>query len=355
MSPWTRPTPGSGAGPVGGGADWRRRPGGPQCRPLTRALVRRQGDSMSTPERGASAITLDRDRQGHHPRAPGGRAHAVRQAGSRGRAVTGRGAPARPAPDRELGHAGGGRDRSPAGGFRPPGHDRPAGRGRPAGHRREADAVPEVAYVVITSGGFDLLAEVVCEGTEDCSRCSTTSSGRCPASPRPTPSPTCTSRSRPTAGAPADRSPPAGPRAHGRDLASRRGRLVVVLAGCSSSGGEAATTTTRPPNADRPDGHRGRLLQRVAPAHRPGTGHRRRPYLQRGRQHRGAAGHRQELATHAPASIAGPTARYTVVIAAVADALAQQSPTSATTPAHQLSPGQHGRAGPIPATHCPKA
>ena len=28
-------------------------------------------------------------------------------------------------------------------------------------------AVPEVAYVVITSGGFDLLAEVVCEGTEE--------------------------------------------------------------------------------------------------------------------------------------------------------------------------------------------
>ena len=27
--------------------------------------------------------------------------------------------------------------------------------------------VPEVAYVVITSGGFDLLAEVVCEGTEE--------------------------------------------------------------------------------------------------------------------------------------------------------------------------------------------
>ncbi len=28
-------------------------------------------------------------------------------------------------------------------------------------------AVPEVAYVVITSGGYDLLAEVVCEGTEE--------------------------------------------------------------------------------------------------------------------------------------------------------------------------------------------
>lgn len=27
--------------------------------------------------------------------------------------------------------------------------------------------VPEVAYVVITSGGFDLLCEVVCEGTEE--------------------------------------------------------------------------------------------------------------------------------------------------------------------------------------------
>jgi Lrp/AsnC family transcriptional regulator for asnA, asnC and gidA len=31
----------------------------------------------------------------------------------------------------------------------------------------ELSEVPEVAYVVITSGGFDLLAEVVCEGTEE--------------------------------------------------------------------------------------------------------------------------------------------------------------------------------------------
>jgi Lrp/AsnC family transcriptional regulator, regulator for asnA, asnC and gidA len=35
------------------------------------------------------------------------------------------------------------------------------------GIAEKLSSVPEVAYVVITSGGFDLLCEVVCEGTEE--------------------------------------------------------------------------------------------------------------------------------------------------------------------------------------------
>ena len=43
------------------------------------------------------------------------------------------------------------------------GHDRPQDRGRPARRRRHIAAIPEVSYVVVVSGSFDLLMEVVCE------------------------------------------------------------------------------------------------------------------------------------------------------------------------------------------------
>ncbi len=131
--------------------------------------------------------------------------------------------------------------------------------------------------------------------------------------------------------------------------------VVVLLAGCSSSGGKAATTTTvRRAPADPmatvvafcDASHRLTTLGQV-------TGGAHISDVAANIVELRAIAH--ELATHAPPSIAGPTARYAVVIAAVADALAQQSPTSATAPARQLSPADTAALSRFRTAHCPKS
>ena len=113
---------------------------------------------------------------------------------------------------------------------------------------------------------------------------------------------------------------------------------VVGVAGCSSSGGHAtaATTTVRPPAAD-PTATVAAFCdasKRLTALEQTTSGTQISDVAANIVALRAIA---KELATHAPPSIAGPTARYAVVIAAVADALAQRSPSSQTAPPHQLT------------------
>ena len=61
--------------------------------------------------------------------------------------------------------------------------------------------IPEVVYVVITAGGFDILVEVVGESDAHLLELVTAASGRSPGWCRSTPSSTSSWRSRPTPGA----------------------------------------------------------------------------------------------------------------------------------------------------------
>ncbi len=130
--------------------------------------------------------------------------------------------------------------------------------------------------------------------------------------------------------------------------------IFVLLAGCSSSGGKAASTTTTVRRAP---------TDPVATVAAFCDASRRLTALGQvtgGAQISNVAANivelraiARELAAHAPPSIAGPTARYAVVIAAVADTLAQRSPT--TAPAHQLTPTDTAALSRYRSAHCPKS